>query len=62
MNADALSQNPECDQASHVCEAVLSVGGLGTDDHSKVTAVDESGKRNNMTSVLRITITRLETG
>ena len=42
LNADALSRNPECDQASHVCEAaVLSVGSLVTDDHSEVTAVDE---------------------
>ena len=42
LNADALSRNPECDQASHVCEAaVLSVGGLGTDDQSEVTAVDK---------------------
>ena len=42
LNADALSRNPECNQASHVCEAAeLSVGGLGTDDHSEVTAVDE---------------------
>jgi len=42
LNADALSRNPECDQASHVCEAaVFLVGGLHTDDHSEVTAVDE---------------------
>jgi len=42
LNTDALSQNPECDQASYVCKAaVLSLGALGTDDHSEATAVDE---------------------
>ena len=42
FNTDDLLWNPECDQALHVCEAaVLSVGGLGTDDHSKMTSVEE---------------------